>query len=316
MRLTQFTHLRTNFARASFAAFALVISLLASACSGAKSRGEEQRYDLKGKVISVDKAKGEATIDHEPIPGFMDAMVMDFKFKDKDVLNVLEAGDRIQATLVIADEGAWLENPMVTKGTPDGSQPATNEAGPKAGDEVPDASLINQDEKPVRLKQYRGRALLLTFIYTRCPLADYCPLISQRFASLARDIKADAALRDKVHLLSVSIDPQHDTPKVLRSYGGAYTENYGDEKFEMWEFATGDPEEIKRLAGFFGMDYFADKDQIVHTLRTAVIDPRGRIHKVFRGNDWQLSEVLDEARKAAAMSAESGGAKEKGSHHN
>jgi protein SCO1/2 len=103
-------------------------------------------------------------------------------------------------------------------------------------------------------------------------------------------------LKDKVRLLSVSIDPAHDTPKVLRSYGAAHTERYGGETFERWEFATGDPAEIRRLAQFFGLEYFAEKDQIIHSLRTAVITPDGRIHKVYRGNEWQPAEAVNDVR--------------------
>jgi protein SCO1/2 len=290
-----------SFARTLTLSAALVAAALSAAGCGSSAKGDAnaQRYDLKGKVVSVDRAARKAAIDHEAVPGFMDAMVMDFNLKDADALSVMEPGDRIQATLVVADEGAWLENPMITKGAPDPALAAAAEPGARPGDEPPDVSLVSQDDRPLRLKDYRGRAVLVTFIYTRCPLADYCPLVSQRFASLLGDIQRDAALRDHARLLSVSIDPQHDTPKVLRSYGGAYTENYGDERFETWQFATGNPDEIRKLAAFFGMDYYADKDQIAHTLRTAVIDARGRVWKVYRGSDWQLSEVLTELRKAA-----------------
>ncbi len=301
MRKSNFKFPSSHFTRIRLLAFASALSLFLSGCTATKDRGDEQRYVLKGKVISVNKPEQTAAIDHEPVPGLMDAMVMDFKIKDKDALDVMEPGAQIQATLVVADEGSWLENPVITKAIPGGA-PSTTNPEPEPGRPVPDFALVNQDEKPVNLNQYRGRALLLTFIYTRCPLADYCPLVSQRFAALLRDINNDSALKDKARLLSVSIDPQYDTPKVLRSYGGAYTENYGDEKFETWQFATGDVEEVKKLALFFGMDYFADKEQIVHTLRTVVIDSSGRVKKIYRGNDWQLSEVLDELRKASSAS--------------
>jgi protein SCO1/2 len=111
-------------------------------------------------------------------------------------------------------------------------------------------------------------------------------------------LEKDAALRGRVRLLSVTIDPAYDTPKVLRSYGGGYTEKYGAETFERWEFATGDPEEVKKLAQFFGLEYFAEKEQIVHSLRTAVIDPSGRVHKIYRGNEWKPEQVLADMRKA------------------
>ncbi|MGH9902840.1 MAG: SCO family protein, partial [Pyrinomonadaceae bacterium] len=255
--------------------------------------------DLKGKVVSVDQAKRSVVIDHEEVTGFMEPMVMPFTLEDRDALNVLGPGDLIQATLVVADDRSWLENPVITKGVADGGDGAApaGEVGPPPGAEVPDFSLTNQDGRRINLDQYKGRALLLTFIYTRCPLPDYCTLMSTNFAEINRALEKDPSLYEKTHLLSVTLDPAHDTPKVLRSYGAAHTERYADEKFEHWEFATGDEDGIKRLARFFGLDYFADKDQIIHSLRTAIITPEGRVHKVYRGNEWKPSEVVREVRK-------------------
>lgn len=276
--------------------------LVVASCGTSRGSGGGggQRYDLKGKVVSVDKAGRKVAVDHEAIPGFMEAMVMDFTLKDRDALEVVGPGDRIQATLVVADDGgAWLENPMITKAAPGGDEgAAAASVGPKEGEVVPNFALVNQDDKKISLAKYKGRALVLTFIYTRCPLADYCPLMSERFAALRGEMVEDPALKSRAHLLSVSIDPLHDTPKVLRSYGGAYTEKYGDETYEHWEFATGEPEEVRRLAQFFGMEYYGEKDQIIHSLRTAVIDPEGRVRKVYRGNEWQASEVLREVRES------------------
>ena len=281
------------------AALCAALSCLAlGGCVASKGHGEVRRYDLKGKVVSVERGRGEVVVEHEAIPGLMEAMTMPFALKDRDALEVVGPGDRLQATLVVADDGGfWLENPMITKGAPPGESPADGTpGGPKPGDEVPDFTLVNQDGKSVRLGRYRGRALLLTFIYTRCPLADYCPLMSERFAAVSRELAADPSLQGRVRLLSVSIDPEHDTPRVLRSYGAAHTGRYGAETFESWEFATGDPAEVKRLAQFFGLEYFAEKEQIIHSLSTAVIAPDGRVHKIYRGNEWQPSEALNDVR--------------------
>lgn len=282
----------------SFVALILLVAVsLLQGCAAQKAHGEVKHYDLKGKVVAVDRARGEVTVDHEAVPGLMEGMTMPFQLKDRDALGYVEAGDAIQATLVVADDGGfWLENPAITKGTPGGGGAATASPGPQPGDEAPDASLVNQDGRPVRLSDYRGRALLLTFIYTRCRDAEFCPLTSERFAGIDREVAADEGLKTKAHLLSVSIDPEHDTPSALRSYGGAYTGNYTEEKYETWELATGDPAEVKRLAQFFGLTYYAEKDQIVHSLSTALIDPAGRVRKFYRGSDWQPADVLRELR--------------------
>lgn len=281
---------------------ATLLSGLLFACNA--PRGEQlaaQRYDLKGKVVSVDKTRQEVVVAHEEIPGYMEAMTMTFPLKDKDALGVVGAGDRMQATLVVADDGYWLENPVITKAIAEDADTsaAGTAAEPETGTEVPDFALVNQDGKRIRLRQYRDRALVLTFIYTRCPLPEYCTLMSTNFAEINRALEKEPALAQQTHLLSVSIDPEHDTPKALKSYGAAHTEKYMDEKFERWEFATGEAAEIKRMAGFFGLSYNTEQDQIVHSLRTAVVAPDGRLYKVYRGNEWKPADVVGELRKLA-----------------
>jgi protein SCO1/2 len=170
--------------------------------------------------------------------------------------------------------------------------------GPKSGDEVPDYRLINQDGKVIRIHDYRGKALLLTFVYTRCQDPNQCTLMSSNFAGIDQELQKQPELYQKTHLLSISFDPEYDTPKVLRSYGAAYTGKYSDENFAHWEFASGSADEVKGIAQYFGLRYFLDsssgKEQVVHSLRTAVIAPDGKIVKVYRGNEWKPGEILKE----------------------
>ena len=283
-----------------FLALLLVLNAGALSCSSKRRNGPEKRYELKGRVVSVDRAHESIEIDHETVPGLMEGMSMPFTLKDRDALQTAAPGDQIQATLVVADGGFWLENPVITKGSTQ-TNDRTDEAGarePQAGDEVPDFTLINQDGKRRHLRQYRGRVLLLTFIYTRCPQAEFCPLMSSNFAEINRVLEKDATLREGTHLLSVTIDPAYDTPTVLRSYGAAHTEKYSDETFEQWEFVTGDAEEIKRMANFFGLTYNTEKDQIVHSLRTILIGTDGRVAKVYRGNEWKPASVIADLQSA------------------
>ncbi len=253
-----------------------------------------RRFELKGKVVSVDKAKHQVTLDHEEIPGYMQAMIMPFTLKDEQILKELAPGDQLQATLVVDADSSSLEDISFTRMSPDDA--ATNKTEtrpePNPGDAVPNFSLVNQDAKPIRLDGYRGKALLLTFIYTRCPLPEYCTLMSDNFARIDKDLQKDSTLYQKTHLLSVSFDPAYDTPKVLRSYGAAHTGNYTSETFKHWEFATGTPEQIKEIGKFFGLTYVQEKDQIVHSLRTIIITPDGKVYKIYRGNDWKPDEVL------------------------
>ncbi|HKY42915.1 MAG TPA: SCO family protein, partial [Pyrinomonadaceae bacterium] len=142
---------------------------------------------------------------------------------------------------------------------------------------------------------------LLTFIYTRCPVPDYCTLMSNNFAQVDRALSQDAELYAKTHLLSVSIDPEYDTAKVLRSYGAAHTERYEKETFVHWEFAAGTKDQVKDIAQYFGLTYFPDKDQIIHGLRTVIVAPDGKVAKIFTGNEWKPQEAVDALRQSLAL---------------
>lgn len=259
------------------------------------SKVPEQRYEIKGKVVSVDKQHRQATISHEDIKGYMEGMTMPFTVKDKWAMDVLATGDRVTATLVVQGPSSWIENPVITKETPaeaSAANGAKNVPEPKPGDEVHDFTLVNQDGKRIRLHQYQGQALLVTFIYTRCPLPDYCPLMSSNFAEIEKTLRQNPARYGKAHLLSISIDPDYDTPQVLRGYGTRYTGTSGSEAFQHWEFATGTAQQVKAAAQFFGLSYWTEKDQIIHSLSTAIIGPDGKVFKFYRGNEWKPVQVL------------------------
>jgi protein SCO1/2 len=270
------------------------------ACSSEPDESGARRYELKGKIVSFNKAQQQIVIQHEAIPDFMEAMTMPFTMREDSAYDVMRAGDQIQATLVVNGARSRLENPIITQAAPaapsTAGTPVAGPTEPEIGVPVPDASLVNQDGKQFSLLKYRGQALVLTFIYTRCPLPDYCTLMSNNFAEIRRELDKSPELRDRAHLVSITLDPAYDTPKVLRSYGAAHTENYGSEKFEDWEFATGKPEEIQRVANFFGLSYRQEGEQINHSLRTAVIAPDGKLYKLYRGNEWKPAEVLNDLR--------------------
>lgn len=253
----------------------------------------EQRYELKGQVVAVDRARGEVSVAHEEVKGYMSAMTMDFPVRDAEALKVMEAGDQLSATLVISDDGRhWLDDTIITKGLT--GAPVTRQFGgePQPGAEVPDVKLVNQDGRALSIKQFRGRALVITFIYTRCPIPDYCPLMSANFAQLNSAILGDAALRKRAHLLSVTLDPEYDRPPVLKAYGATYAGG----KFDNWDFATGEPAEVRRLAESLGLTYKAEGDQVIHSLRTVVVAPDGKLLKVYRGNEWKPDEVLSDLK--------------------
>jgi protein SCO1/2 len=259
-----------------------------------------KRYDFKGKVVSVDREKKEVTVSHEEVKGYMPAMIMPFKLKDAWPFEQMAAGDQITATLVVDGPKTWLEDVVITQEGPLTTTASGAEASEaKAGDEVPNYGLLNQDDKLIKIHDYRGKVLVLTFIYTRCPDPNYCALMSTNFQEVDQGLRKQPELYAKTHLLSISFDPGFDTPAVLRSYGAAYTGRYSDEKFEHWEFASGSPDQVKGIAQYFGLRYFQNSDQIIHGLRTVIIAPDGKVFKVYRGNEWKPDELLSELSKVA-----------------
>ena len=209
----------------------------------------------------------------------------------------------MQATLVVDGATSWLDDVFVTKESTDSSNPTIG--GPveaKTGDDVPNFALLNQDGREIRIRDYRGKALALTFIYTRCPDPTQCTLMSGNFATIDHELQKNSELYKTTHQLSISFDPDYDTPKVLRSYGAAFTGRYADENFQHWEFATGTKDAIKGLAQFFGMRYFHDttsgEENVIHSLRTAIIAPDGKVFKVYRGNEWKPEQVISDLTAA------------------
>ena len=276
-----------------------ILVVLTSASSCKRDPANEKRYDLKGKIVAIEPEKNLVTIAHEEVKDFMPAMTMPFTLRDQEFFNLLAVGDDITATLVVNGAESWIENPIITRQSED-TTPLTGVAPAKPGDEVPDYTLVNQDEKDIRLHNYRGKALLITFIYTRCPLPEYCDLMSNNFAVVNRQLGQQPDVYSKIHLMSITIDPEYDTPKVLRSYGAAHTEKYQDEKFDHWEFATGTKDQIKGVAQFFGLRYFQGTDQILHNLSTVLIGTDGKIIRVWSDNKWKPEEVVAEMQKAVA----------------
>jgi protein SCO1/2 len=279
----------------------LLCLFVACICFVASCRrsGSEKRYDLKGKVLVVEPDKHLVTVSHEDIKGYMPAMTMPFTVPSESDLKILAPDDQITATLVVDGSQAWLEDLIITRQSANPSSAMPSVVIAKEGDEVPNFTLRNQDNREIRMKNYRGKTLLLTFIYTRCPVPEYCTLMSNNFAQIERVLSQDPQVYEKTHLLSVSIDPAYDTPEVLRSYGAAHTERYEKETFAHWEFAGGTTAQVKDIAQYFGLTYFPYKDQIIHGLRTVIVKPDGRVGKIYTGNDWKPDEVVEEIRKSA-----------------
>jgi protein SCO1 len=290
--------------------FFLVIigAIVLTACGGrekASVSAEAKRYPLKGKVVSVDRAAKKAKIDHEAIPDFMPAMTMDFPIHEDWVWDELQPGAEVHAELVVdntAREPYWLEKiGIVAAPRPGQEPPPVNENFVQIGKDVPDFRLTDQDGKRFSLRDYRGKALALTFIYRECPLPEYCIKMSKNFSDLALKLGAEPDAREKIGLLSISFDPERDTPAKLRQYGLGYMGNGPQADFKIWRLAVGSDKDVKEIADFFGLRYEVDqmdRTQINHSLITAVIAPDGRVTKIFPGNEWTTDDLLRELRAA------------------
>jgi protein SCO1 len=274
--------------------FPLVVLLLLAACS---SEPQARQYELRGQVTGLAAEKAEVTIRHENIRGFMPAMTMPFKVSDRSLLDGIAPGDLVHATLNVTDDDAWLSALAKIGSAP--LQEADLLASARvplleSGAPLPDEVFVDQDGTERSISSFFGKALVITFTYTRCPLPMFCPLMDRNFAAIQKAAAADPALHGRVRLLTVSFDPAYDTPEVMKAHAASLGADPG-----VWTFLTADEETIDRFAGAFGVTILRTGDgpaDITHSLRTVVADEEGRIVSVRRGNEWTPTQVLDDLR--------------------
>jgi len=253
--------------------------------------------------VSTAPSKGEIMLDHEAIPGFMEAMTMPYQLRDPSILSELHPGDVITADVLVSqgsDADVLLDHIVVVAQAKPDYKPATIYHVPAQGDAVPDFKLRNQDGHAIRLSQFRGEKLLVTFIYTRCPLPNFCPLVTRNFAAIEKQLAASPRLYGKTHLLSVSFDPDHDTPERLRAYGATYIGSDAKSAFAEWDFAVPEKPVLMEMAKFFDVGITNEPDQtITHTLSTTLIGADGRVIHFYPGNDWTPEQVLADLKQVA-----------------
>jgi protein SCO1 len=290
----------------SFIVLCCVTATLLVSCQRAKAPATK-RYPFTGRVISIDNQEHAAMIDGDDIAGFMGAMAMTYKFKPESDLAKIKPGDAISAEIVVvelensqADSGEyWIENVKVTGHTQPQAAPTSSVHVPTPGEDVPDFSFTNQSGKRISLSQYRGQVLLVTFIYTRCPFPDFCPRVTGNFAEVYKQMGTDSGL-GKVHLLSISFDPEHDTPKVLHDYGLRTVNTHDTSLFKRWEFAVPSAADLPKIADYFALTVKPENGLITHDLSTAVIGPDGKIVNWYHGSDWRVSDLMKDATDALA----------------
>jgi len=261
-------------------------------------------YHLRGKVVSTDAAHGIVVLDHGAIPGFMEAMTMPYQLKDPSILSELHPGDVITADVLVSkssEETVLLDHIVVVAQAKPDYKPTVFYHVPAPGDKVPDFNLRNQDGRKIHLGQFKGKTLLVTFIYTRCPMPNFCPLVTHNFAVIDSRLAASSALYAKTHLLCVSFDPEHDTPERLRAYGVTYIGSDAKSAFAHWDFAAPDKAVLLEMAKFFDVGITVGTDDtITHTLSTTLIDADGKVAQFYPGNEWTPEQVLADVKKLAA----------------
>ena len=274
--------------------YSLTIALMASGCV---QRQAQNTYRLQGQVLSIEAPRRTLTIKHSEIKGLMPAMTMPYTVKDDRLLNGLTPGDLVDATLVIVSNDAYLTAITKTGQAPLEKPPAdapmpSASSGPtllEPGEEVPNASFVDQDGRKRTFDGFRGSPVVMTFIYTKCPLATFCPLMDRHFATLQTSLGEDAAAKH-VRLVTVSFDPATDTPPVLKQHAKALKADPA-----RWTFLTGDQHEIDRFAARFGVAVTRapnDPRDITHNLRTVIIDADGKLAKTYVGNEWTPEQVI------------------------
>jgi protein SCO1/2 len=293
--------------RASSVLLFCTLAVSATALSGCRGTGNSpvaapapHQYPIRGIVVSTDPANGKLTLNHEAVTGLMPAMTMAYRLDDPSALTELHPGDLITGTLIGQGDALRIKDiDIIRQASPD-YKPAVRYHVPAPGDLVPDFTLLNQSDRHISLKQFRGKVVVMTFIYTRCPLSDYCPRMSRNFAEIDKSLRSNPALYRDTHLLSVSFDPTYDTPKVLKSYGAAYTGNYVHETFQHWDFAAPSVTELPKMEQYFDVGVTPGKSgTLQHSLSTVVIGKDGKVIAFYPTNDWTPAEILAKIKASA-----------------
>jgi len=297
-------------------AIALLVFILTIGCnelsdglfssSSSSAKNIKQAFEVKGIVRKISENENTVHIEHEEIPNYMGAMTMPFLVRDKNVFEIIRKGDEIKFELNVTDKESWIEQIDVVlrpkreqlsiKNEPTNSLTLEEIEPLRVGDELPNYSLINQENKKIQLTSFRGRILVFTFMYTRCPIPDFCPRMSQHFREVYDALK-DININKDWHLLSISFDPDFDTPKILKNYSKAFSSD-----LKKWSFVTGNTSVIDEMISRFGIIVRRPKASITdwdHNLRTVIVDSNGVIQTIYIGNSWTPETLVQDLKKMA-----------------
>jgi protein SCO1/2 len=266
-----------------------------------KKPQEPQTYQVKGVVKELKPDGKTVIIKHEEVTNYMPAMTMPFEVKDRKELAGLKPGDEVSFRLLVTEQDAWIEQ-IARLGTAGPTEAPPEETFRRVrnveplelGDAIPDYPFTNELGQAFSLGQFKGKALGLTFIFTRCPLPTFCPRMSENFAAAYKRLSETKESPENWHLVSVSFDPKFDTPATLKNYASKYKRDT-----DRWNFATGALIEIDAITEQFGLVFPREGINFNHNLRTVVIDAQGKVQKVFIGNEWKVDDFVAEMVRAS-----------------
>ena len=272
---------------------------LALLSCGPSTNSDERadHYDTRGVVRGFSPDRSTIEIQHENIPGFMPSMTMPFVTRDPKQIADLRTGDAISFRMAVTKKDFWVENVKkirredVNVAEQKRTSPVSADRDTRLteGDKMRPFSLTNQNGERISLDTFHGNSFVLTFVFTRCPVPNFCPRMSNNFEELQEAIKSGTGTLATTRLLSVTLDPAYDTPKVLSDYAGFH---HADSK--IWSLATGDEKEIDSLTRAFSVYRQNEGGTISHGLATALINKEGKIDKIWRGNAWTPAEIIKE----------------------
>ncbi|HVU08257.1 MAG TPA: SCO family protein [Verrucomicrobiae bacterium] len=259
-------------------------------------------YDVHGIMRQIAPDRRSATIQHDAIAGYMPGMTMDFNVRDTNELNGLSAGDEITFRLMVTETNSWIENVhfvahQIEKVTNNEVLIHVASDELEQGDVLPDYELMAESGKRIHFSDFHGKALAFTFFFTRCPLPDYCPRMNRNFEEAREMLLADTNAPANWQLLSISFDPEFDSPEVLANYAGLYRGTNADH----WLFAAASTNTLAQLAPRVDLMVMRQSATISHNMRTVVLDPNGKIFCQFDGNAWTPEQLADAIKKAARV---------------
>jgi protein SCO1/2 len=293
-------HLAGSRRKSLLTILAAIVVMGSLASCGRAPAPDEKHYPIQGEVIAVDTPNKALTLKHGDIPGLMPAMTMRYVVKDSSALEKLGPGDVISADLVVSESIGRLEKiELVRKAGQAPPKPVVDLHIPTKGDNVPDFHLVNQNGKPIHLQQFKGDTVLITFIYTHCPLPDFCPRMNHNFSKVQEILKDKPQILHKTEFVSISFDPAHDTPEVLKHYAGLYNKRADGKPANNWQFAVPSKADLPEIATFFGLIYEPEQGEISHSSSTTIVAPDGKVELWYRNNEWTPEDAAQTIEKLA-----------------